>query len=502
MERMTPSQLVIPRIDFNSNDYLERSIELIKKFNVGGFIVFNGESGQVTQTISELQSFSDTTLFFACDAERGLGQIVKGGTYFPFLMSQGAANNRFLIQKQAQITASEMKKCGFNLLFAPVLDINSNPENPIINIRSFGSDPEKVSTLGIEYIKAVQECGVIACAKHFPGHGDCSVDSHVSLPVVTRNHKQLMDTDVRPFEDAVKAGLLMIMLAHASYPAFDSDSIPATFSRHIIKEVLGNKTGFDGIIVSDSFRMGALQQFGAEHEIAIRSLTAGCNLILDPSDPFSLLDRINSKFSSDSGFRGIVERHLELVLAFKKKYLNPKPESSTVITDKSTSIVKQICKKSVCRTRGGVLDDDKVELLIVDIADFGTTVADPFTKELKAKGIRTDSVNYLRSCDKVNNIKKSSQDDTPLVLLIYTSVRAWTEYSTLPHDLFSGLVQYIKGREKTVIVSFGSPYIPGRFGSNADTVILAFDVIPECQSSAARVLTGDIDPEGVLPVSI
>lgn len=500
MKKILPGQLVMPRIDFSKKDYMVDSIKLVKDFNVSGFIVFNGDIEQVKGAISELQSRSREKLFFACDAERGLGQIVDEGTTFPFLMSQGAANDRELVREQARITASELKDCGFNMVFAPVLDVNSNPENPIINIRAFGDDPELVTDLGTEYITSVQESGIIACAKHFPGHGGCDIDSHVTLPVVNRSEEQLVSQDMIPFREAVNKGLASLMLAHVSYTAFDKDSIPATFSPYIINKILRQDIGFEGVLISDSFMMGALREFGTESEIALRSLNAGCNLILDPVDPFSLIDYLGMQYNKDKNFANIVNEHTDLISRFKNRYLTGKHVSAIFAADQAGKTVDRICDSSVCRLKGGVLQADKVELLIVDIAQVGETVADSFSAELLRNGIYIESVRYITDTEGPYRLTET-RHSLPLIVVIYTSVRAWKEYSTVPDSLGKMLNEYIKTKEQTALLSFGSPYVIRCF-DHSDIVLVAFDSLPSCQSAMARALLGKTDIKGILPVEL
>jgi beta-N-acetylhexosaminidase len=169
-------QVIMPRIDFNDPNSLPLAKRLVKECEVGGFIIFNGKRDIVTETTRELQAVSEIPLLFGCDAERGLGQIVSDMTLFPFTMSLGAARDEELVYNQAHFIAHEMKECGLNLLFAPVADVNTNPDNPIINIRSYGDEYALVSRLCVAFIKGCQENGVLACAKHFPGHGRTGVD--------------------------------------------------------------------------------------------------------------------------------------------------------------------------------------------------------------------------------------------------------------------------------------------------------------------------------------
>jgi len=224
-------QIVMPVIHFNNSESIKNSIELVEKYKVGGFIIFNGELEQVRRHIDRLQASSDRLLLFGCDAERGLGQIVKGGTIFPFIMAQGAAGRYELIGKQAEITAEEMKYCGVNLVFAPVLDVNTNPHNPIVNIRSFSDNPETVAELAEIFIRKIRESRVLSCGKHFPGHGSTDVDSHVTLPEVNRSLKELEEIELIPFMKAIESGVDLIMVGHIATPAIENSRNLAITSR-------------------------------------------------------------------------------------------------------------------------------------------------------------------------------------------------------------------------------------------------------------------------------
>ena len=217
----------------------EQALRHVEKYSVTGFIIFNGEISQVKKYgIRPSKVKSKFPLFFGIDAERGLGQIVEGGTRFPFLMSQGASNNSRLVEQQAVNTAQEMKYCGLNVLFAPVLDINTNPDNPIVNVRAFGDEAGLVSDLGATFYNAVKNEGIYACGKHFPGHGSTDADSHVELPVVSKTVKQLLELELIPFKKAVESGIDFIMAGHLANDKIDNKDVPSIMSRQLITRLL------------------------------------------------------------------------------------------------------------------------------------------------------------------------------------------------------------------------------------------------------------------------
>lgn len=500
--KSTAGATVMPRIDFSKSRHLEYARELVSEYEVGGFIVFNGEMEQVREAICELNGIAGYPLIFGCDAERGLGQIVKGGTLFPFLMAQGAACSPKLLRSQAEITAREMRYCGFNLLFAPVLDVNSDPLNPIINIRAFGDNVEIVSKLGVDFIKSVQKSGLACCAKHFPGHGGCRVDSHVEMPVVTTSEAELLGRDVYPFRHASDNGVMSIMLAHVNYCGIDNENIPATVSTYLIKDILRDKTGFKGLIISDSFRMGALEYLGDEPEVAKRALAAGCDIILDPKDPVSLLEGLYGEIESSSEFRESVEKRAGNFSDFRYKVTasNRSQKIKRPTAKKTAGVIDDISKRSVCRLKGNPFESKRVNICFFDISDMGEGSAIPFINKLEENGVEISSLLYINPLES-RELPALPDPDTACIFIVFTSVRAWAQYSTVPQGYQTFIDRcMLSGAEKAVVV-FGSPYVVRNF-SGCDIKIVNFDVLPECQSGAASVLLGELEPKGKIPVTL
>jgi len=287
-------------------------LRLVKK-GIAGFIVFGGELNTVRQGISELQKAADGCLIIASDLEQGLGQQLEGGTIFPPAMAIASAitphlppldkggirggevssNKLKLLKKIFKAVAVEARYAGINTIFAPVLDINTNPKNPIISTRAFGESSENVSFFGCEMIKTFQSYGITACGKHFPGHGDTETDSHIKLPKIKKDLKALSKTELAPFRNAVKAGVRMIMMGHLNAPALDPSGVPVSLSQKAVS-YLRNKLGFKGIIITDAMNMGGIGRY-SEEKASLMALNAGVDILLHPTDPDKVVGYLRGK---------------------------------------------------------------------------------------------------------------------------------------------------------------------------------------------------------------
>jgi beta-glucosidase-like glycosyl hydrolase len=279
------AELVLPSIRWDpEHGYakLTPQIERWLALGVGGFILFGGERDAMRGLIRQLQAAATHPLLIASDLERGAGQQVRELTGLPPLLGLGRLGVD-AVREAARLTAREARDVGINWVFAPVVDLDLEPANPIVQTRAFGDDPEAVGALGAAWIMACQAGGVLACAKHYPGHGRTLTDSHAELPVVASSRLAL-DADIVPFRMAVEAGVASVMTAHVAYPALDPSGAPATYSRPIVGHFLRGELGFDGLVVTDALVMkGALQGLD-ETEGAVRAIGAGCDLLLYPED--------------------------------------------------------------------------------------------------------------------------------------------------------------------------------------------------------------------------
>jgi beta-glucosidase len=259
------------------------AIEVALKLGVGGFIVFGGPSEQVVVLTEHLHSKSSIPLLIGADLERGAGQQFVGQTALPPLAAIASLDDIQAVRRSASISAAEARELGINWIYAPDCDIDVEPNNPIIGTRSFGSDPERVGEYAAAWIDACQSEGVLACAKHFPGHGRTIADSHKELPRVDESAQTIRETDLVPFRAAIERGVASVMTAHVAFPAFDPSGAPATLSRLILTDLLRHELGFTGLVVTDALIMDAVLAKG-ESEAVVRALDAGCDCLLYPTN--------------------------------------------------------------------------------------------------------------------------------------------------------------------------------------------------------------------------
>lgn len=483
-------RFVMPRIDFGDPGTVGRAEALVRDFGVCGFIVFRGEIEEVRETTARLDALSDFPLLFGCDVERGLGQRVRGGTYFPFAMSQGAADDPGLVRRQAAATAEEMRYCGLNLAFAPVLDVNSEPRNPIINVRAFSDDPAAVSRLGGAFAETLQKEGVMACAKHFPGHGATARDSHVELPVVEKSLESLMERDVAPFREAVAGRLCCVMPAHVSYPALDPGGVPATLSAPILGGLLREKLGFDGIVVSDSFMMDALGGADKEEENMLAAISRGVDVILDPRDPAGFLEK-NGKgafFRDPARVESLARTFRAAGLFAPRKTDVPAPDF-----EGNRKLAEEICARSACVLRGGALRGERIFLCCFGTAE-NPGLLDALVAALEEGGKRVERRFSFPENPPV-------PDGASLLCAVSTGVSAWTRDCFVPDDAAGWIDGFSGFSGEKALLCFGSPYPAARFGF-FDAAVALFDSVPGAGRAAAGILLGERTAGAELPVDI
>ena len=305
-------------------------LRFIREYHVGGVILFARNLTDPAQTLklcNALQAQSPKMpLFIAIDQEGGeISRLPKGFTIFPGPESLAAGRSTEHVYRTAEATARELRAVGINMNLAPVLDVNTNAENPIIGKRSFGANPTTVSTFGLTMIAGFQDNYVISCGKHFPGHGDTDLDSHKALPVIKHGIQRLRDVELRPFLHAIENGLSSMMTAHVRYQELDPKE-PATFSKRIITALLREGIGYSGIVITDDLEMKAVTNHYGPGEAAVKAIEAGVDLVLfcsDESAQLEALEAVAHAVKRKKISEGRIEQSLLRLLQIKENYLLP-----------------------------------------------------------------------------------------------------------------------------------------------------------------------------------
>ncbi|MEA5508139.1 glycoside hydrolase family 3 N-terminal domain-containing protein [Crocosphaera sp. UHCC 0190] len=358
-----------------SNPVLQRWLETL---NLGGVILLGGSGAELLLRTQQLQEWSKTPLFIAADIEEGVGQRFSGATWFPPPMALGeiAKNDLDLgisyAQEMGKITAHEALSIGINWLLTPVVDVNNNPDNPVINIRSFGDTPDIVSALVTAFIEGAKNYPALTTAKHFPGHGDTVSDSHLNLPIINHDNERLESLELMPFQAAIEAKVDSVMTAHLLINAWDNEN-PATLSKPILTGKLREKLGFEGLIVTDALVMGGVANFADAEEVAVKAVEAGADVLLMPDDPEKAINAVYNAVESGRLTRERIEASVRRIWQAKQKIFNQeKPDLSIYNLSQPTArqTVKNILKYSL-KTNNKTLEKvssntPKRNLIVVD----------------------------------------------------------------------------------------------------------------------------------------
>ncbi|MBU1008075.1 hypothetical protein KKA53_03285 [Candidatus Dependentiae bacterium] len=292
---------------------------LIKNYCIGGLVFFQGIAEKQANLTNWFQGMSKLPLLICQDCEWGLGMRLRDGLCFPKNLALGTVSDESLIYDLGKEIGRQCQAIGVHVNFAPVVDINSNPKNPIIGERSFGACKEDVARKGALFAGGLRDAGVIACAKHFPGHGDTDVDSHLDLPVITHSIDRLEQEELYPFRALIDSGVGSIMTAHMSVPALDSSGRPASISRSIVTDLLRNELGFKGLIFSDAMSMGGISKLFKPEEAAFKAICAGNDILLCPLEVESSINYIVRAVKSGRIDGEELNAHVLKILKTKEK---------------------------------------------------------------------------------------------------------------------------------------------------------------------------------------
>lgn len=514
------AQMVISN-SFGEN-YDENSAEFkkLKKLctdtKVGGFIFFKGSSAGYSELSNKLQGLSETPLLISADFERGTGMRVTDGTLFPNNMAIGATNNPELAYKMGLIIAAETRALGVHQNYAPVCDVNNNPNNPIINVRSFGEDPELVSRMSESMIRGLQEGKVIATSKHFPGHGDTEIDSHNDLPVLNLSMDRLNNIELVPFKNAIENNVMSVMIAHLSFPMLESKpNVPASLSENIVKELLINQLGFKGLVVTDALNMKGITKYFSTSQVAVMCVNAGIDLILMPTNEQETVSAIESAVSNGTITEERINQSVEKILQakewlglYKNKYVNEDDISSKINTEKSNNLAQQIADESITLVR----DDNNIlplkskdeKTIVFNLCEGKDNVNyEYFSSKIKKTNSNTEIIDIISeiSSREFTELSAESTAYNVIIVAIYAKVRYGTGNISINRSYIELLNTLNKFGKKLIVISFGNPYLLSQF-SNIRNYICTYGDAEVSINSAIKAIYGDIKFRGRLPVSI
>lgn len=491
--------------------YIDSIAEVIKKEHIGGIVFFQGGPGRQAIATNQYQDVSKVPLMIALDGEWGLGMRLDSTLSYPYQMTLGAIQDKSLIYQVGQEVAKDFKRLGMQINFAPDMDVNNNPRNPVINYRSFGENKYNVAEKGIAYMKGMQDGGIFTTAKHFPGHGDTDVDSHFDLPQLPFTAGRLDSLEMYPFKQAFDAGLSGIMVAHMSIPALDpTPHVPSTLSRPIVTGILKEKLGFKGLIFSDAMGMKGVVKYFPNGEADVRGIIAGMDVIelSENSDRAVKLIRksIRQKRLSWADIDEKVRRILQAKYWMGLNALQP-VDPNNIVQDLNRPASQQLVQK-LTDAAVTVLNDASLfplrndfvsKTAILSIGPSGTT---PFSEAIK----NTNSFLFIIPKDitlvEMEKVKNELKKYNQFIMAIHDTRKR--PASTLDYNNPLKLFIADMASKNTISVVFANPYtvagLPGLEKSKA--LIMGYQDMPEMEKSAAKVILGSLKASGKLPVTI
>ena len=495
---------------FSNQDKATKKLILnqIKNYHIGGIIYSKGGPVRQAHLNNELQSASKIPLLVGMDAEWGLSMRLDSTYAFPWNMTLGAIKDLDLIRKTGQHIGEHCKRLGVHINFSPVVDINTNPKNPIIGNRSFGEDKEAVSSRSLAFIAGMQEAGVMANAKHFPGHGDTDSDSHKTLPTINFSQQRIDSLELYPYKKLFSKGLSSVMVAHLNVPSLDARSnYPSSLSYPIVTELLKEKLGFKGLIFTDALDMKGASNFSNPGEVDLLAFLAGNDVMLmsaDVSQGIAALQRaVESGVISEQRLAHSVKKILSA--KFKVGLTQYKPiNTDNLVADlnrkRDDVLYQKLMENAITlvQNKNDILPIKDLELHKIAYVNMGEADASPFLKTLN-KYTQVDSVSAYNLDELVSDL---NQYNTVIVGLHTSNASPWKAYQFTHKELV--WLYEIARTNRVVLTIFAKPYVLNDFKSfaNFESIVMAYQNSSIAQQTAAQIIFGGLAAKGKLPVSI
>lgn len=531
--RQRVAQMIMPFVlgDFapEGSTGHDQILEMIEEQEVGGLIVSVGSPGEVAIKLNDFQGHSRLPLLVGADMETGVGFRLRGAVYlpsnislggatlFPPPMAVGATGDTGLAYEMGRITALESRAVGVHVPFAPVLDVNSNPDNPIINTRSFGENPADVARLGSAFIRGLQEHGTIATAKHFPGHGDTEADSHLELPIIRSSRARLDSVELVPFRAAVAAGVGAVMTAHIAVPALNGGSeMPATLAPEVLTDLLRTEMGFEGLVFTDAMDMAAIDRRYPRGEASVRAVLAGADMVLMPPNVGEAIDGIVAAVQEGRISRERIDASVIKILRAKEHLglhhqrmvaLDRLPH--VVGIPAHEAVADDIARRAVTLLRNEgdllpLLGTRSARVLSVSLRRRSDLQAGQvFNGVLRSRypGLATAEVDRETRADVFEELLRQARRSNLVVVSLYVN---WSSTSA-DEPLSEATIDFVAGLAEAgiphVVVSFGNPYLLREIPSTR-AYLLAWSGSEATQRAAAGALFGDTRMVGQTPIQL
>ena len=502
-------QLFFVQATSKNKNNSEKILNNIKNFKIGGLIFSTGHPSIQANLTNKYQNASKTPLMISMDAEWGVGMRLDSVPKFPWNMSLGAIKNDLLIQKIGSEIGYQFKRLGIHMNFAPVIDINTNPKNPIIGNRSYGENKINVSEKGISFTKGIQSNNVLATAKHFPGHGDTSKDSHLTLPTINFDEKRIKKVELYPFKKLIEDGLSAVMIAHLNVPSLEKENmLPSTLSKNIIEKTLIKELNFNGLIITDALEMKGVSEF-TKKNVDLMAFLAGNDILLMSSDISKGIKSIKKSIKKGKISEQRLARSVKKILKAKYKVgLNSYKsiETTNLIDDLNSISVTNLINKSIesiptlIKNKSNVIPVklDTESILNIQFGNSDGVIFNDYLnkfkkiKSIKASNINTNDLNSLLANHKLIIVSFHMKSDTP-----------WENMNKKFSDNEQDILKLIDEHDNKILASFTNPYTLSLLNLKSyNSVIVGFQNNYEFQKTIAQQIFGAKEIKGILPVSI
>ncbi|MDT0641859.1 glycoside hydrolase family 3 N-terminal domain-containing protein [Zunongwangia sp. F363] len=491
-----------------SDAEIDKTRKLIEEEKIGGVIFSKGGPVRQAKLTNEFQEISDIPLLVGMDAEWGLAMRLDSTFALPWNMTLGAIQDNQLIEEAGAAISRNAKRMGVHINFAPVVDINTNPENPIIGNRSFGENKEKVTEKAVAFMKGMQREGILSSAKHFPGHGDTDTDSHKTLPTISFSKKRIDSVELYPYRKLIQEGLSSVMVAHLNVPALEKeDGTPSSLSKTVVTGILKNELGFHGLIFTDALNMKGASNFSDPGDIDLAAFMAGNDVLLISEDVPKAVQKIIDAYNSGSIKEQRLSHSVKKILYAKYKAgLNDyEPVNTAFLVEELNNIrdkalFEKLTENSITliKNNTGILPIKKLAKKKIAYVNFGDGDGSAFLEQLK----KYTKIDWVRASKLSELLEKLDEYDQVIVGFHKPDNSPWADYKFSSNEI--RWIYEIARRNKTLLSVFARPYalldIPGF--NDLEAIVVGYQNNEVAQQKVAQVLFGALEAKGELPVSI